>query len=253
MDWKQTPFRTGWWSFGLPGYRPARGTYDLYPYEMLPPIHAAEANNQLDWLLSPFLRTPSIRIDERPSHQTSILNATHLTDMRTAATALQLTLPDSFITFLQSPTLQERVPSCTACYLDRGTRLIPCPLGSDGYLLRFLNDQQWCLFWYLYLTPRGEHCVVASPAGFDCWDGEAEDEGDEEVPEEVSEEVSEGPDQESLERVTVYCAPSFATFLYRFWLENEIWYVLWKQDRPLTEHEQRYLQDYHPMGNEPGL
>jgi hypothetical protein len=164
MDWTRTPFRTGWWSFRIPGYRSGRGTYDLFDYETLPPVNEAYISHQLDWLRSPIVRPSSIITDEGPADQTAALNTARLANARVIATALHLTLPDSFIMFLQTPALQAQVPSCTACYLDVGTQFIPCPFGSDGYLLRFLNDQQGCLFWYLYLTPRGEHCVVASLA-----------------------------------------------------------------------------------------
>ena len=115
--------------------------------------------------------------------------------------------------------------------------MVPCPFGSGGYLLRFLNDQQGCVFWYLYLTSRGEHCVVASLACLD-WEIAADDE-EHGIPD--TDDAWEDP---PLEAVTVCCAPSFETFLYRFWLENEIWCALYKKDRALTMPEQPYLQQY---------
>lgn len=54
-----------------------------------------------------------------------------------------------------------------------------------------------------------------------------------------------------LERVNVaelefaYCAPSFSDFLYRFWIENEIWYALEDQPRrPLNALELEYVGHY---------
>ena len=58
-----------------------------------------------------------------------------------------------------------------------------------------------------------------------------------------------------LERVNIeqldfrFCSPSFSEFLFRFWIENEIWYALeWDTTRrPLTDLERAYL------GTNPGL
>jgi len=41
-----------------------------------------------------------------------------------------------------------------------------------------------------------------------------------------------------------FCAPSFKEFVYRFWLENEIWFTLIDKDRSLTSTEQSYLKHY---------
>jgi hypothetical protein len=42
------------------------------------------------------------------------------------------------------------------------------------------------------------------------------------------------------------CASSFSEFLYRFWIENEIWYSLIDDDsqRPLKTFEQAYVNHY---------
>ena len=39
------------------------------------------------------------------------------------------------------------------------------------------------------------------------------------------------------------CAGSFEEFIYRFWLENELWYVLNCQD-VMPEHGPEYLAHY---------
>jgi len=44
-----------------------------------------------------------------------------------------------------------------------------------------------------------------------------------------------------------YCAPSFSEFLYRFWIENEIWFAL-EDDasrRPLNALELNYVRHYN--------
>ena len=42
------PFQAGWWSFDLGRYRPCDGTYQLYPYDSLPPL--PEPDESLSWL-----------------------------------------------------------------------------------------------------------------------------------------------------------------------------------------------------------
>lgn len=45
-----------------------------------------------------------------------------------------------------------------------------------------------------------------------------------------------------------YCAPTFSEFLYRFWIENEIWYGVEREgsERPLNALQVNYLN--HLMG-----
>ena len=40
------------------------------------------------------------------------------------------------------------------------------------------------------------------------------------------------------------CADSFSEFLYRFWIENEIWYDLSDPPSELTTEQQRYVEHY---------
>jgi hypothetical protein len=45
------------------------------------------------------------------------------------------------------------------------------------------------------------------------------------------------------------CAPSFEAFLYRYWLENTIWFALNEQHAPLTPPQQQYLHHYSSVQN----
>ena len=40
------------------------------------------------------------------------------------------------------------------------------------------------------------------------------------------------------------CAPSFEQFIYRLWMENEIWYALAWDKQPLTPLQQAYVDHY---------
>jgi hypothetical protein len=122
--------------------------------------------------------------------------------------------------------LQGQIPSCTACYFDLSTEIIPSPLSNDdGYLIRFLNDQQDVLLWYLYIRPNGEHAVVVSPIPFD------------------NTEARKSLTDEIILNNTFFCAESFEEFIYRFWLENEIWFAL-DEGATMTPTQQAYLDFY---------
>jgi hypothetical protein len=124
------------------------------------------------------------------------------------------TVPPEFVRFLTSEELYGRVPSCTACYFDIGSRLVPIP-DYDGpeRLLRFMNDQQSIYLWYLLLEPRGKHRVVfARPEEEDYPRGKALD--DAIVPRDLRK-----------------CAWSFEEFIKRFWVENTLWYAVNKGEQ----------------------
>jgi hypothetical protein len=219
------PFSAGWWSFELGTYRPCSGTYELYPYESLPPL--AEPDESLSWL-APLSDTVDgqMAVHRNPPEERGALDA-----IAAEARELGFSLPPSFTRLMASPALQDRIPSCTACYFELGTHLVPCP-GSDGaYIVSFLSDQQDCVLWYLYLTPGSAHRVLAFPGDMAMYVDEAR----------AGQEVTMADIADAI-RV---CAPSFASFIYRFWLENTIWFKLNASDAaPFTPAEQAYLDHY---------
>jgi hypothetical protein len=95
-----------------------------------------------------------------------------------------------------------------------------------------LNDQQDVLSWYLYLTPQGDELVLVSPFLLDDFAG----------PENAAK-LTEQRRMAILEQTRV-CGPSFEAFLYRFWLENTLWFNVNESDVSLTEAQQRYLAHY---------
>jgi len=92
--------------------------------------------------------------------------------------------------------------------------------------MRFLNDQQDVLLWYLYLTPEGEHCVLVTPLSLDELTG----------PEYAER-------QTQIAQHIYVCSPTFESFIYRFWLENTLWENL-EGVEALPEEQQRYLEHY---------
>jgi hypothetical protein len=103
---------------------------------------------------------------------------------------------------------------------------------DDGLLVHFLSDSQWVCHWLLYSGPGGEAVVVShDPLGFEL--------GEDEV---TLRELSSATMDASV------CAESFSEFLYRFWIENEIWFGLAAPGllrRPeLTDEQRRYVEHY---------
>ena len=223
MDAQLSPFRVGWWSFDLPGYRACDGTYCLFPYETLPPLNV-ELRGEFQWLSSLESHLQSVMSDHRSPQGERNKLAARLERLMASAPRFGLKLPEAFIKFMSTPALQDEIPSCTACYFDLPDRIVQSPVGDNSYLIRFLNDQQGVLFWYLYLNQQGNHCVVVSPIPYD------------QEPLSV-ETVTAAPEY------THFCASGFEAFLYRFWLENKLWFAL-SDSQPLTEEQQHYLDQY---------
>lgn len=224
----QIPFASGWWSFDLGNYRPCDSTYRLYPSADLPPL-PWPLDATLSWL--PPLAEP---LDQQMAVYRNEPAARGKVDTIAAdAARLGLTLPSPFARFMSSPDLQDRIPSCTACTFTLGDHLVACP-GSDGaYVVSFLRDQQDCVIWYLCLTQAGDHSVLAFSGDLESF-VDAEPAGD-----------GKGVDMAEVGRHIVVSAPTFPEFLYRFWLENTIWFKLNGDDQtPLTAEERRYLEHY---------
>lgn len=134
-------------------------------------------------------------------------------DVAGALESLGADLPASFVTFMSRPELHSAVPSCTACWWDVSKARIPSPVEPGADLVRFLNDQQGCLYWYLHLLPNGRHSVVSGGIRYD----------DEPV----------GERQALNDLVEV--APDIEHFLYRFWVENTAWFEVVDEERDWSD------------------
>src|SRR5260370_27953037 len=126
--------------------------------ETIPPIPQEHLTGQLQWLvpldseinqeMQPYRSTP-----EQQGEQ--ILQWTdNVKSIVASARHLGLSLPEAFLRLMSSPELQDRIPSCTACYFNL-SQLAFCPgKKEEGYVIRFLHDQQHCIIWHLYLSPQ---------------------------------------------------------------------------------------------------
>jgi len=216
-----TPFPSEWIGTDLPGARDVAGTYGVSGYQSLPPLPVERFRGDWRWLL-PAGHKPRA--------------AKHGTRLAKLAKARGLTLPPGFVEFANDAAAQELIRSNTDCFFYWAEAIADSPAGEGGSLIRFYADSQGCVYWYLYATPTGYSCVVASPKLY----GEDDDDDDEDDEDEEEDEPEE----------TYFCAPSFEAFVYRTWVENEIWFRLAKptfdfhDPRPMTAEMQAYMKHY---------
>ena len=232
MNQNIVPLEAGWRFPGLKPYRSCDATYCFYPYESLPSLPASIFQGTFDWL------TPL-------EHYQDIIGMDHyhteddLSQVIESSLRLQIALPDPFLRFMALPNLLERIPSCTDAFFSLSD-MVPYTGPGGGYIVRFMNARQGQIAWYLYLNLRGEHCVLV---GFPLLDVLH----DPESPDYMKEQITEKEQTMVLEgRGATICAFSFEEFVYRFWIENTIWYKLsgYSQWKPLTRDEHLYLADY---------
>jgi hypothetical protein len=219
--------KTGWWSFELPYYRPhlKRGTYSLFSYQDLPSI-VENLDNSFEWL-----KAQSIKEDSLFEGSYADGSKPDLRKLARIASETDINLPESFVTFMNSTELHQRIRSCTDCYLDVGDYAVKTKGSIEGYLLHFLSDSQWVLHWYIHTDQHGNHFIVTS---LNAYGFAFEDENGNAFATEI----------DIQEEDIWFCAPSFTEFMYRFWLENEIWFALAEEERPLTKTEQAYVDRY---------
>ena len=207
--WSALPKR--WLHIQLPNYRslPEPHTYEGSSLDELPSI-PIELDDNCEWLITHGTTYAHGALNEYERD----IQPTYIESL---ADRDQIKLPRSFRRFMTSPELQSRVRSCTDCYLDPGERVVRTVGSIPGHLIHFLSDSQSCAHWYLHILPNGSNAVLESPDLY-CYKPEHSD-------------WMENPacrleyiDVSQLE--FAYCVPTFSDFLYRFWIENEIWFVL---------------------------
>lgn len=215
--------KRGWWSSELPEYRPHPNqfaTYSLFSYDELPQV-GSDIESDFSWLSVQSAKEHSLSDNFYPPDKKPDLSK--ITELQKN---LKIDLPEEFVLFMKTTDLHTKVRSCTDCYLELPDFVVKTYGFEDGSLVHFLSDSQYVLHWFLYQNTVGEHCVLVSesPYGIQGFD----------LPESIN-----------IQTEPIWsCAPSFKEFIYRFWLENEIWFTLVDKDRPLTSMESSYLKHY---------
>jgi hypothetical protein len=218
-----------WLSTDLPGYREHPtpfATYSAFSYVGLPAIRRP-LDPDLRWLLEQ-PRVPRSLGDFEQGDPVPERRATG-TELDALLGTARIALPQSFRTFVTDPEPRTRVRSATYSYLDLGEFMVE--VAGGGAMVHFLSDQQWVLHWLLYVGADGSEAVVVSetPLGF---------EADEQRFARFDPAAGGG---------AIVCAESFSEFLYRFWIDNEIYFrsaYSEKVEPPLTDEQRRYAEHF---------
>ena len=216
--------------FELEGYREAEdsSTYDSFSYDNLPPVRKEIFDGKYEWLKQSDIHERSIyAVDESGSQLSKLL---------TESTQKNVRLPEEFVNFMRSPELLKHIRSSTDCFFELSENLLESPFGEGDFLIRFLNDSQGCLFWYLYITKDNDHFVIVSGKLLDPYEYADEDDDDDFVEDKIYDSDNEPQ--------IYFCAASFEEFVYRFWMENEIWYSLSYDHKSLTQKQLNYVEHY---------
>ena len=217
-----------WWSTDLPGFREHPepfATYSAFSYAGLPPIRRP-LDPDLRWLREQPVVARSLG-DVDAGDAVAERRAT-AADLQALLEGRQIALPPSFRVFVTDPEPRRRVRSATLCYLDLGQFVVDVKGG--GSMLHFLSDQQWILHWLLYVGDDGSEAVVVSetPLGLE------------------ADEHSFARFDPTTDTANV-CAESFSEFLYRFWIDNEIYFRTARtahDETPLTDEQRRYAEHF---------
>jgi len=211
----------------LPGYREGSrfGTYSSFALSSLPPI-GRRLDPNLEWLRGEASVTGSLA--DRDPGDPEPRRVASAYELESMVEGTGVMVPPAFEMFIGSRELQSRIASVTACYLDLADEVVALPDG--GHAIHFLSDQQWILHWLLFVGRDGSQAVIATEEGLGFRYRDPED-----LPTTLRPETA------------AVCADSFSEFLYRFWLENELWRALSPgANGTLTDEQRRYLDHYRP-------
>ena len=197
------------------------GTYKAIPVELLPPLPNTKLDGSFAWLRAEPESPHGLDFGDDDGGDEKESIHVRLARIVDEAKKLRLVVPGELVRFIDDEGLHGRVSSCTSCYLDVPTKLVPLPDGQPGRLLRFMNDQQCCLLWYVHLQPDGGHQVVCA------------------YPEFADDLTGDSLEDVSRPKDLVVCAPSFEEFIQRFWIENTLWFTC-NKGAPLSPDLQAY-------------
>ncbi|RBP44519.1 hypothetical protein DES53_104340 [Roseimicrobium gellanilyticum] len=202
----------------------SKGTYGFVEYRRLPTLPPIRSN--FDWLsalpkrdYNSTLDSPENKVESFPSIETGLQS-------------LGFQVPQELKMLITWPEIQVQIPTCTDCYLELSDAVTPLPGYPDSYVVRFMNDSQCCVMWYL-LFQRNKPVRVLASVYFiekDIFDA-------------MQYEVGEDGDLLRYEGVladSCICAESLGEFLFRFCIENAIW-IATHNNQELSPLETDYM------------
>jgi hypothetical protein len=212
-----------WVTIQIPGTAPERfpATYVGYANHQLPPPPVDVTG--FTWLERAALH-PTDYMASAFEHAVRDISARGLADLVGSHTAV----PDDLSRFLEDGELRQRLRSATDSYFDLGDTTVAV---DGGRLVHLISDSQWVFHWLLYLGEDGSSAVVGTefPAGFDLNADEYEE-----------------ADWLDEDRRYILVADSFAEFVWRWWMDNEIFYRAAVEKASLTAEQEAYIAQYGP-------
>jgi hypothetical protein len=208
-------FPEGWVPVGMGEPWEVFGTYGRIPLKLLPPVDTFLTGNEFEWLPELDEEWEKFVMMEDPGHT--------FNSIRDSAKSKGIILPGPFLVFFESPYHQNCMISATDCYFELSDKIVEIPGNQSGYLIRFMNDSQNVMQWYLYIDEESDHWVVASNWMIDS-------------------EYPKGKSLESKLENAYICANSFEEFIYRFWIENRIW-ISGTFNLPRSKEEKEYIEE----------
>jgi hypothetical protein len=135
-------FEATWPGTGLGEYRACATTCERYPYGSVPILDDSRFTGAFDWVQVPGILDPA--------------KATLMADLDRQLATVGLALPHDFMRYHTYTDLSRTLEavSGTGCYSTVSQQPIPSPGEPGAFLVRFLNDQQDRVTWYLYLRTQ---------------------------------------------------------------------------------------------------
>jgi hypothetical protein len=213
-----------WITIGYSELWGKEGTYSRIEYQRLPELPTI--HSPFDWLSELPQRDYGCTLDSDENEVAGFASI----DARIQA--LGFCIPEDLRLLMTRPDIQAQIPSCTACYLDLRDTVTPLPGWPGSYAMRFMNDSQCCVLWYLLFQPNTPTRVLASHYFlerkiFDAMEYLAS--------------ADEPLRYENVLDDSCICAESFGEFIFRFCIENTIWFAT-HDKLPLAPYELAYLQ-----------
>jgi uncharacterized protein (TIGR02996 family) len=221
LDPNLTSFEFAWWGTGIGPAREAGGTYERFQYHDQPPLPVETFDGTFAWL----------RVSEpESSYSHGRMWKAFCAEKRKHG----YFVPGEFERFLSDQDLPARIKSCTDNYFQDPPRSkaadsTPSAEWEDGLFVSFYADSQYCVLWGI-LLPRepGRYAPILAGPPEALFPSDSSD--------------AEGPEAYDPGK-PVLAASQFEQFIFRWWIENEIWYAtVWDETRRrLTPTEQAYL------------
>lgn len=234
-------FKKAWFGSCIKGARELEeeNTYDKFSYEELPPIRK-DLTIDFSWL-PPFISGHELIYPGMQSMEDSRIKDSNrgvdfgekLNRLEKELNDYSISLPNEIKIFFTTKTINSRIRSTTDNYFELSDYVEVIKDVETFYLIHFMSDSQYCLLWYICFDQKGNHFIGASTNlyGHEKNNNLYDDEGEEES-------------CDFKPKIGYYCAENFLEFIYRYNIEQRIWFKTRWFRAELNRAEKDYIQHY---------